>query len=93
MGVPGPQGANLGAPGMGAAPPPQTQNILANLTPQQREQFQQLINSTPEQVRPQRQQDARVYPVLHVCFLTLHIPCLTRTHVGGGTRLRSACAP
>jgi len=40
----------LGPPGMGAAPPPQTQNILANLTPQQREQFEQLINSTPEQL-------------------------------------------
>jgi hypothetical protein len=44
MSGPGPQH-------MGGAPPPQTHSILANLTPQQREQFQKLINSTPEQVR------------------------------------------
>jgi hypothetical protein len=46
MSGPGPQH-------MGGAPPPQTHSILNNLTPQQREQFQKLINSTPEQVRRQ----------------------------------------
>lgn len=39
----GPQGGMAG-------PPPQTQSLLANLTPEQRQQFQRLMTLTPEQV-------------------------------------------
>ncbi len=84
MGGPGAQGANLGPPGMGAAPPPQTQNILANLTPQQREQFQQLINSTPEQVgAAQSTRAARVTQSARVSS------CLLKANVGVSSSLIS----
>ena len=77
MGPP-PGMSGLSGPGpqhMGGAPPPQTHSILANLTPQQREQFQKLINSTPEHVRQEGYRSTLVWwSRNHDCYCLRALP-------------------